>query len=96
VTRTVILLTGPLGLGHEMMARCCTGLLERSGWRTQASSAIDFVAGEEFDFTIAEVAQGRARTSVAGLSYMDPNGQRRLTTLDYRLFDVPLRRRSSP
>jgi hypothetical protein len=75
VTRTVILLTGPLGFGHEIMARCCAGLLERSGWRTEASSAIDFVAREEFDFTIAEVAQGRALTSVAGLSYMDPNGQ---------------------
>jgi processive 1,2-diacylglycerol beta-glucosyltransferase len=33
--KTAILLTGPLGLGHEMMARCCAGLLEESGWRTR-------------------------------------------------------------
>ncbi len=32
----------------------------------RASAAIDFVAREEFDFTIAEVAQGRALTSVGG------------------------------
>ena len=30
-----MLLTGPLGLGHEMMARCCARLLERSGWRVR-------------------------------------------------------------
>ena len=41
----------------------------------RASAAIDFVAREEFDFTIAEVAEGRALASVAGLSYKDPNGQ---------------------
>jgi hypothetical protein len=34
-----------------------------------ASPAIDFVAGNEFDFTIQEIAQGRALPSVAGLSY---------------------------
>jgi hopanoid biosynthesis associated radical SAM protein HpnJ len=34
-----------------------------------ASPAIDFVAGNEFDFTIEEVAQGRPFHSVAGLSY---------------------------
>jgi hopanoid biosynthesis associated radical SAM protein HpnJ len=41
----------------------------------RASAAIDFVAREEFDFTIAEVAEGRPLTSVAGLSFLDPNGQ---------------------
>ena len=41
----------------------------------QASPAIDFVAREEFDFTIAEVAQGRPLASVAGLSFSDPNGR---------------------
>lgn len=41
----------------------------------RASAAIDFVAREEFDFTIAEVARGRDLTSVAGLSYLNPNGQ---------------------
>jgi processive 1,2-diacylglycerol beta-glucosyltransferase len=35
VPKTAMLLTGPLGLGHEMMARCCGGLLARSGWRTR-------------------------------------------------------------
>jgi processive 1,2-diacylglycerol beta-glucosyltransferase len=30
-----MLLAGPLGLGHEMMARCCAQLLEQSGWRTR-------------------------------------------------------------
>jgi hopanoid biosynthesis associated radical SAM protein HpnJ len=41
----------------------------------RASAAIDFVAREEFDFTIAEVAEGRPLASVAGLSYLDPDGQ---------------------
>jgi processive 1,2-diacylglycerol beta-glucosyltransferase len=35
VTKTAMLLTGPLGLGHEMMARCCAQLLARSGWHTR-------------------------------------------------------------
>jgi processive 1,2-diacylglycerol beta-glucosyltransferase len=35
LTKTALLLTGPLGLGHEMMARCCAELLEQSGWRTR-------------------------------------------------------------
>ncbi|TMQ26369.1 MAG: radical SAM protein [Candidatus Rokuibacteriota bacterium] len=34
-----------------------------------ASRAIDFVAGNEFDFTIQEIAQGRPLGEVAGLSY---------------------------
>src|SRR2546423_9010265 len=34
-----------------------------------ASAAIEFVAGNEFDFTIQEIAQGRPLPSVAGLSY---------------------------
>jgi hopanoid biosynthesis associated radical SAM protein HpnJ len=40
----------------------------------EASAAIDFVAREEFDFTIAEVAQGRALATVDGLSYRDAAG----------------------
>jgi hopanoid biosynthesis associated radical SAM protein HpnJ len=40
-----------------------------------ASPAIDFVAREEFDFTIAEVAEGRSLAGVAGLSYRGPDGQ---------------------
>jgi processive 1,2-diacylglycerol beta-glucosyltransferase len=35
MTRDAVLLGGPLGLGHEMMARCCEDLLEQSGWRTR-------------------------------------------------------------
>jgi processive 1,2-diacylglycerol beta-glucosyltransferase len=35
VTNDAVLLTGPLGLGHEMMARSCAEVLERSGWRTR-------------------------------------------------------------
>jgi hopanoid biosynthesis associated radical SAM protein HpnJ len=34
-----------------------------------ASQAIEFVAGNEFDFTIQEIAAGRPLASVAGLSY---------------------------
>jgi hopanoid biosynthesis associated radical SAM protein HpnJ len=34
-----------------------------------ASAAIDFVCGNEFDFTIQEVAHGRPLPTVAGLSY---------------------------
>ncbi len=41
----------------------------------QASAAIDFVAREEFDFTVAEVAEGRSLASVEGISYKDPNGR---------------------
>ena len=39
-----------------------------------ASSAIDFVAREEFDFTIKEVAEGRRFAAIDGLSYRDENG----------------------
>ena len=35
MTKNAVLLTGPIGLGHEMMARGCAGLLEGSGWRTR-------------------------------------------------------------
>lgn len=35
MTKTAMLLAGPLGLGHEMMARCCTQLLEQSGWQSR-------------------------------------------------------------
>jgi hopanoid biosynthesis associated radical SAM protein HpnJ len=41
----------------------------------QASAAIGFVAREEFDFTIAEVAEGRPLAAVAGISYRDAGGQ---------------------
>jgi hopanoid biosynthesis associated radical SAM protein HpnJ len=41
------------------------------------SRAIDFVAGNEFDFTIKEVADGRPLPSVAGLSYRVNGNMRR-------------------
>jgi hopanoid biosynthesis associated radical SAM protein HpnJ len=40
-----------------------------------ASDAIDFVAREEFDFTIAEIAEGRPWDDVRGLTFRDPGGQ---------------------
>ncbi len=39
-----------------------------------ASEAIDFVAREEFDFTIAEIAGGRLLAEVAGVTFRDPGG----------------------
>jgi hopanoid biosynthesis associated radical SAM protein HpnJ len=39
-----------------------------------ASPAIDFVAREEFDFTIAEVAEGRPFSEIDGLTYRDDDG----------------------
>ncbi len=39
-----------------------------------ASAAIDFVAGNEFDFTIKEVAEGRDWSRINGLSYRDADG----------------------
>src|SRR5216683_1491964 len=39
-----------------------------------ASRAIDFVAREEFDFTIKEVAEGRRFADIDGLSYRDGSG----------------------
>ena len=41
----------------------------------EASTAIDFVAREEFDFTIAEVAEGRPLAAIDGLSYRDEAGR---------------------
>src|ERR1051326_2557956 len=40
-----------------------------------ASGAIDFVAREEFDFTVKEVAEGRALADIDGLSYRDAAGR---------------------
>jgi processive 1,2-diacylglycerol beta-glucosyltransferase len=38
-----MLLAGPLGLGHEMMARCCAQLLEQSGWRTRCLDSMSLL-----------------------------------------------------
>ena len=40
----------------------------------QASPLIDFVARNEFDFTIKEVADGRPWSEIAGLSYRNAAG----------------------
>ncbi len=40
----------------------------------EASPAIDFVGREEFDFTVAEVAEGRPLAAVDGISYRRPDG----------------------
>ncbi len=37
------------------------------------ADAIDFVARNEFDFTIKDVAEGRDLSSIDGISYRDPN-----------------------
>jgi len=41
----------------------------------QVSSAIDFVAREEFDLTLKEVAEGRPLAGLDGLSYRDEQGR---------------------
>jgi hopanoid biosynthesis associated radical SAM protein HpnJ len=65
-----------------------------------ASPAIDFVAREEFDFTIKEVAEGRPLSGVAGLSYRGSDGQARhnpdralLTDMDALPFVTPVYKR---
>jgi hopanoid biosynthesis associated radical SAM protein HpnJ len=40
----------------------------------KASAALDFVAREEFDFTIREVAEERRFASIEGLSFRNPGG----------------------
>jgi hypothetical protein len=40
----------------------------------RASAAVDFVAREEFDFTIKEVAEGRPYDAIDGLSFRGPSG----------------------
>jgi len=45
----------------------------------QASTAIDFVARSEFDFTIQEIAEGRPFRTVLGLSFRDDGGAIRHT-----------------
>ena len=41
----------------------------------QACEELDFVARNEFDFTIKEVAEGRDFASITGLSYRDADGR---------------------
>jgi hopanoid biosynthesis associated radical SAM protein HpnJ len=66
----------------------------------QASAAIDFVAREEFDFTIAEVAEGRPLASIDGISYRTGSGEvvhnadrQMVTDMDSLPFVVPVYKR---
>ncbi len=66
-----------------------------------ASPAIDFVAREEFDFTIGEIAQGRPLRGIAGISYRSPGGviehnpdRPVLEDMDRLPFVVPVYRRN--
>jgi processive 1,2-diacylglycerol beta-glucosyltransferase len=43
VTQDAVLLTGSFGLGHEMMARSCAGLLRRSGWRARTADSMSLM-----------------------------------------------------
>ena len=65
-----------------------------------ASPAIDFVAREEFDLTVKEVAEGRPLAGVDGLSYRGPDGRPRhnrdrelLTDMDGLPFVTPVYKR---
>jgi len=41
--KTAVVLTGPLGLDREMMACCCGGLLEESGWRSRQPDSLSLL-----------------------------------------------------
>jgi hopanoid biosynthesis associated radical SAM protein HpnJ len=65
-----------------------------------ASPAIDFVAGNEFDFTIREIAEGRDWAAIDGISYRDGSGAVRhnrpratLEDMDRLPFVTPVYRR---
>jgi processive 1,2-diacylglycerol beta-glucosyltransferase len=42
---SALLLSGPLGLGHEMPARSFTGLLTRAGWRVRTRDSMSLLGG---------------------------------------------------
>jgi hopanoid biosynthesis associated radical SAM protein HpnJ len=64
-----------------------------------ASDAIDFVAGNDFDFTVKEVCEGRELDTIAGLSYRNRDGAiihnpaRRLEHMDELPFVTPVYKR---
>lgn len=43
MTRRAVLLTGSLGLGHDMLATSCASLLERRGWQTQLFNSMSLL-----------------------------------------------------
>jgi processive 1,2-diacylglycerol beta-glucosyltransferase len=61
MTQDAVLLTGSLGLGHEMMARSCAGLLEQAGWRTRSLNCMSLLgrasgrAGERLFGKLVEI-----------------------------------------
>ena len=66
----------------------------------QACDALDFVAREEFDFTIKEVAEGRDFSKIDGISYRNPEGvivankdRRILENMDELPFVTPVYKR---
>jgi len=66
----------------------------------QSSAATDFVARNEFDFTVKEIAEGEDWSNIAGLSYRDPDGVIRhnpprahLTDMDRLPFVTPIYKR---
>src|SRR6267142_1282646 len=62
-----------------------------------ASPALDFVCGNEFDFTIREIAEGRPPASVAGLSYRDIGGElHRTRSVDNVVAEIAHARRLFP
>ncbi|MDD5658129.1 MAG: hopanoid biosynthesis associated radical SAM protein HpnJ [Elusimicrobia bacterium] len=54
----------------------------------RAAPALDFVAREEFDYTLSEVAQGRPLAAVAGLSYRAADGSIRHNPARERIRDM--------
>ena len=61
MSHEAVLLAGSLGLGHEMMARCCTSLLEQSGWQARCLDSMALLgsvggrAGERLFHRLVEV-----------------------------------------
>jgi len=43
VAQEAVLLSGPLGLGHEMMARSCAAVLQRAGWRARVLDSMSLL-----------------------------------------------------
>lgn len=43
MTGRAVLLTGSLGLGHDMLARSCAALLERHGWQTRYLNSLSLL-----------------------------------------------------
>jgi processive 1,2-diacylglycerol beta-glucosyltransferase len=51
VTQDAVFLAGSLGLGHEMMASSCTGLLARLGWRTRTLDSMSLLGPKTGGFS---------------------------------------------